>query len=169
MEKMLIILRKFFVYHLHIENNVTSVFFDVYITVVAYRLYEHFVHLIAFVLLENRIHAMIFVFVYVWYLCDCVTSAIQCIEYFSAMEDRRNENPVAKEPEPSVDQPDNMHKHIEVTEEKNELDDKAVISHLKRSNSVSMKASLFSKWQNEGKKATEELKSRKKDGKFSFI
>ncbi|XP_065211989.1 uncharacterized protein LOC135839744 isoform X2 [Planococcus citri] len=35
------------------------------------------------------------------------------------------------------------------------LDDKAVISNLKRSNSVSMKASLFSKWQNHAKQTNE--------------
>lgn len=53
--------------------------------------------------------------------------------------------------------------NVEADAEQNQhaLDDKAVISNLRRSNSVSMKASLFSKWQNHVQRENEPVKLKK--------
>lgn len=56
----------------------------------------------------------------------------------------------------------------EQNEEAPKIDDQDVISKLRRSNSVSMKASLFSQLEKDNKKAAEEQKAQKKNGREIF-
>lgn len=106
---------------------------------------------------------------------------LKLILYFSALEEKHfniehsvavktmesdNHNTETSKPSKIDNENDDKRKtRYEEYEKEVELHEKEVINQLRRSNSVSAKASLFAQLANESKKASEDYKSKKRNGK----